>query len=98
MKKVFQLLTFLTISVMIYSQNSATISLNSGWQFSEAGKNEWKDAVVPGSVQSDLIRLGILPDPYYGTNENVVQWPEEKDWDYKQTFTVTPEQLKSDEA
>ncbi|HPT43035.1 MAG TPA: glycoside hydrolase family 2 protein [Paludibacteraceae bacterium] len=98
MKKVFQLLTFMTISVLIYSQNSATISLNSGWQFSEAGKNEWKDAVVPGSVQSDLIRLGVLPDPYYGTNENVVQWPEEKDWDYKQTFTVTPEQLKSDEA
>ena len=50
----------LTIFVFSFSQNPITISMNNGWQFSEAAKNEWKEAVVPGSVQSDLIRLGVL--------------------------------------
>lgn len=98
MKKIISLLSFLAVSVMTFSQNPMAISLNNGWQFSEASKNEWKEAVVPGSVQSDLIRLGKLPDPYYGTNENLVQWPEEKDWDYKMSFNLTAEQLKSDGA
>ena len=98
MKKVFLLLSLLTIFVFSFSQNPITISMNNGWQFSEAAKNEWKEAVVPGSVQSDLIRLGVLPDPYYGTNENLVQWPEEKDWDYRMSFNLTAEQLKSDEV
>ena len=91
MKKIISLLSFLAVSVMTFSQNPMAISLNNGWQFSEASKNEWKEAVVPGSVQSDLIRLGKLPDPYYGTNENLVQWPEEKDWDYKMSFNPTAE-------
>lgn len=75
-----------------------TISLNEGWQFTQKGKDTWHDAEVPGSVQRDLIRLGILPDPYYGTNENDVQWPELEDWDFRKSFEVTAEQLQNDDA
>lgn len=88
----------LATSILVYSQNSQTINLNSDWQFSEAGKNEWKEALIPGSVQRDLIRLGELPDPYFGTNENKVQGPEDKNWDYRKSFTVTDENLASDDA
>ena len=72
--------------------------MNDGWQFSKSGKNQWKQATVPGSVQRDLIRLGELPDPYWGTNEKLVQWVEDKNWDFRKTFTIDSVQLTSDEA
>ena len=72
--------------------------MNDGWQFSETGKNQWKDAIVPGSVQRDLIRLGVLPDPYWGSNEKLVQWVEDKNWDFRKSFTLTDEQLSCDEV
>ena len=104
--------TFLLCLLMplyMMAQQSEVISLNEGWQFTqtnncEAGDDhlpsaiEWYDASVPGSVQLDLIRHGILPDPFYGTNESKVQWVEEEDWDFKKTFTVTAAQLEYDEA
>lgn len=86
------------LSVSILAQNSETVSLNKGWTFTQEGNNEWHDATVPGSVQSDLIRLKKLPDPYYGTNERMVQEPENQNWDFKKTFNVTPNQLLYDDA
>ncbi len=83
---------------VIKAQNSETINLNADWQFSESSKNEWNKAVVPGSVQRDLIRLEKLPDPYWRTNEKLVQWVEDKNWDYRKSFQVTAEQLKHDDA
>lgn len=75
-----------------------TVWLNDGWQFSQTGKNDWHEAQVPGSVQQDLVRHGRLPDPFYGTNETLVQWPEEENWDFRKSFTVTAEQLRHDAA
>ena len=66
--------------------------------FSESGKNRLKEALVPGSVQRDLIRLGELPDPYWATNEKKVQWVEDKNWEFRKTFTIDSVQLTSDEA
>ena len=67
------LLVLVFFSIAFYTKGTEKMPLNSGWQFSESGKNEWKEATVPGSVQRDLIRLGELPDPYWGTNEKLVQ-------------------------
>lgn len=97
MRKLVFFFFFIT-SILAFAQQSETVSLNDGWQFSQKNKNEWRDAEVPGSVQRDLIRHKILPDPYYGTNENDVQWPEREDWDFKKSFDVTAEQLKRDDA
>lgn len=94
---------------MLTAQQSETISLNEGWQFAQVNEaiqsdpsdtlaGQWYEAEVPGSVQRDLIRHGVLPDPYYGTNEKLVQWVEDEDWDFKKTFTVTTGQLKYDDA
>ncbi len=90
------LLVLLPFSLM--AQQKEIILLNEGWTFSQKGKNIWYDAEVPGSVQRDLIRLGVLPDPYYGTNENEVQWPEMEDWDFRKSFEITAEQLQNDDA
>ncbi len=97
MKRLISIFSFCCLSFIIFAQQE-TICLNDGWQFSQAEKNEWREAQVPGSVQLDLVRHGILPDPFYGTNESEVQWVEREDWDYKKTFTVTAEQLKHDDA
>lgn len=92
-------LAFLLLPFLAFAQNNGeTISLNTGWQFSQSGKDTWYDADVPGSVQRDLIRHNVLPDPFYGTNEKLVQWVEDHDWDFKKTFTVTAAQLAHDDA
>lgn len=93
-----RLFTLLLASIFSLSMLAQTISLNDGWEFSEKGKDTWSNAEVPGSVQRDLIRLGVLPDPYVGVNENDVQWPELKDWDFRKSFNLTADQLKNDDA
>lgn len=97
-------MTFLcggTLSLMAIagaSAQSQTYVLDKGWEFSQAGSNEWMSARVPGTVHQDLLDHGRLPDPFYGMNEQKVQWVEKEDWLYRAVFTVTADQLKSDAA
>jgi beta-mannosidase len=72
-----------------------TQSLNSNWQFTESGKNEWLPATVPGTVHTDLLANGKISDPYIGTNESKVQWVETKAWEYKTTFNASDAIWKS---
>lgn len=58
------------------------------WQFEYNG--EWLDADVPGCIHTDLMAHNIIPDPFYGTNEDSVQWVSEREWRYRTSF------LKSD--
>ncbi|HBX46188.1 beta-mannosidase [Limibacterium fermenti] len=100
MKKVMMMILGALFCFSMEAQKASEVylPLNDGWQFTQTGKNDWRNAEVPGSVQRDLIRYKVLPDPYYGTNEKKVQWPEKEDWDFKKTFSVTAEQLKYDDA
>lgn len=97
-------MTFLcggTLSLMAIagaSAQSQTYVLDKGWEFSQAGSNEWMSARVPSTVHQDLLDHGRLPDPFYGMNEQKVQWVEKEDWLYRIVFTVTADQLKSDAA
>ena len=51
------------------------------WQFEYNG--QWYPATVPGFIHTDLMANGIIPDPYYGTNEDSVQWVyDERQWIY----------------
>ncbi len=49
---------------------------------------------VPGDVHSALLAAGLIPDPYFGRNENAVQWVGEKDWVVERTVDI-PESLLS---
>ena len=44
---------------------------------------------VPGDVHSALLAAGLIPDPYFGRNENGVQWVGEKDWVAERSFDVS---------
>jgi len=43
-------------------------------------------AVVPGCVHTDLLRAGLIPDPFDGDNESVLAWIGRTDWVYERTF------------
>lgn len=54
------------------------------WQFEHNG--QWYPATVPGFIHTDLMANGIIPDPYYGTNEDSVQWVGDSVWIYQTTI------------
>ena len=85
-------------SLLWAKEPSTILQLNDDWEFSQTDKNEWHPAIVPGSVQRDLIRLKVLPNPYYGTNEEKVQWVENENWDFKKSFQLNKDQLDFDDA
>jgi beta-mannosidase len=58
------------------------------WRFRDCAKQNWRPAVVPGCVHTDLRRAAEIPDPFWGANETGLQWIEERDWEYRTTFTV----------
>ena len=92
------ILLFLLTLVLIACQQSPnqTLSLNgSDWQFQGVDSQSWQPAKVPGSVQSDLLRLGKIPNPFLLNNQDSIQWVSEKDWSYKKTFTISSSLLKA---
>lgn len=44
-------------------------------------------AVVPGEVHTDLLRAGLIPDPFDGNNESALAWIGLTDWQYRTVFT-----------
>ena len=69
------------------------ITINEGWEFSQVGKGEWLPATVPGTVHQDLMDNDKLINPFFGMNEEKVQWVEKEDWQDKTSFILTKEQL-----
>jgi beta-mannosidase len=77
------------------------IDLNSGWQLTwtefrgevrEVPKLKPRlDAAVPGDVHLDLMRAGLLADPFVGTNSDGALWMEQKDWWYRREFETPPD-------
>ncbi|MCB0769453.1 MAG: hypothetical protein KDC00_03510 [Flavobacteriales bacterium] len=62
------------------------LALQDGWRFREVGTSEWRAAEVPGVVHTDLMRHGLIADPYHGNAIDSVQWVEERDWEYACTL------------
>ena len=48
----------------------------------------WLPAQVPGSVHLDLMRAGVIPDPFVRLHERGVSWVDDSDWVYETLFTV----------
>lgn len=70
------------------------IPLNEGWSFCQLGRERWYPAEVPGVVQTDLLRNGLIPDFMQGSNIDSVQWIENEDWIYKRTLFVADTLLR----
>jgi beta-mannosidase len=72
------------------------VNLAGAWQVSDADKNDWIAATVPGCIHTDLLKAGKIPDPFYRDNESKVKWVGETDWKYKRAFQVSDELLQRD--
>jgi beta-mannosidase len=68
-------------------------NLHENWVFAAQDDMQWRSAEVPGVVHTDLIRHGVIPDPWFRLNEKDAQWVENKDWVYKTTFEISKEEL-----
>lgn len=92
------LITVLASCSQGVEQGEQWLSLSGEWRFREAGATEWNAAHVPGTVHTDLMTNGMIPDPYMNNNADSVQWVGERDWVYERSFEVTSDMLKQDEV
>ncbi|WP_169084828.1 beta-mannosidase [Paenibacillus sp. PL91] len=65
------------------------------WKFKACKDNEWLEAIVPGCVHTDLLRNGVIKDPFYATNEHDLQWIDKIDWEYEARFDVEEQLYKA---
>lgn len=63
--------------------------------FSPGGERDWLPAQVPGHVHLDLMRAGVIGDPFYRMQERACRWVDEADWTYRTTIAVDAERLAS---
>ena len=68
-----------------------TQNLDRDWTFQQARAYDTYKAVVPGTVQHDLLRNGFIEDPFFGLNERSVQWVDKEDWIYRNEFVLDPQ-------
>lgn len=62
--------------------------INEGWEVKAAGRPAWPavPATVPGHVHLDLMKAGIIQDPFYRMQEIGAAWVDEESWVYTNTF------------
>ncbi len=81
----------LTIPAQVAGQAASRV-LDAKWEFravsntDRAELKDWHPAQVPGVVQTDLLRDGLIPDPFYQDNDKRLQWIGLTDWEYRTTF------------
>ncbi|MEM0309156.1 MAG: glycoside hydrolase family 2 protein [Thermofilaceae archaeon] len=80
------------------------VSLDGAWKLKwfEFGRSEgqfskdyddswWLDAKVPGEVHEELLKRGLIEDPFYASNCDRREWVERVDWWYRKRFFVPKE-------
>ncbi|MDD3569190.1 MAG: hypothetical protein PHT92_12390 [Bacteroidales bacterium] len=68
---------FLAISSCTNERPKALVekkNLTSNWIFRDSSEPDWYPANVPGTVHTDLKKNGIIDDPFFGCNEEKLQW------------------------
>lgn len=82
--KTICLVALLSLLTACHQNNAVKESPLNHWQFEYQGS--WHDATVPGCIHTDLIAKGFIPDPFYATNEDSVQWVALREWSYCCSF------------
>ncbi|MFZ4622099.1 MAG: beta-mannosidase [Bacteroidota bacterium] len=93
----FMLAAISGMSGSIMAKNSSVKivkQIDTQWKFRDATSQRWYSASVPGNVHTDLLSHKLIPDPFYRTNEEDLQWIGERDWVYQTHFDASSEFLK----
>ena len=73
------------------------MNLSDGWAV--AGTDTFTagfPATVPGTIHTDLLANGLIPDPFWRDNEKRLQWVGEEDWTYRTTFRADTRFLEAE--
>jgi beta-mannosidase len=64
------------------------IDLAGQWELLSSDRFHAAAMPIPGDVHTALKVAGIIPDPYFGRNEDDVQWVAHQDWQIERSFNV----------
>ncbi len=88
----------LAVATPVWAAPPTAVDLDEGWQVrlvpgqAQAKEHpkaaEWLPAKVPGTVQTDLMATGMVPDPFVSNNEGAIQWVGLSDWQYRGSFKI----------
>ncbi len=70
--------------------------LDNNWKMHKVGDLEWIHAVVPGTVYTDLLREGVMEDPFWKDNEDKALKLMDNDYEYVCNFSKPSEAETSD--
>jgi len=74
------------------------LQLHQNWVFRKKGDEKWLPANVPGSVHTDLLSNGKIPDPFLRQQYLESQWVENEEWEYSCRFIIDKEFLERDQV
>lgn len=63
-----------------------TQNISTNWKMRKVGETCWNEAVVPGTVYTDLYRNGLMEDPFFKDNEIKALALMEEDYEYEVSF------------
>ena len=76
-----------------FAHHLSRTALTPGWTLTAVGNSALSairsaiiPATVPGSVHTDLLSAGLIPDPYLDDDERLLAWIGLTDWRYTLTF------------
>lgn len=70
-------------------------NLNGQWSMTRVETGDEYVVNVPSDNCTQLLELGVIPDPYYKDNEKLVEWIGREDWVYEKTFSLTDDDINS---
>lgn len=73
------------------------IDLGGKWKMKRTDESRWIEAAVPGSVYADLLKAGLMEDPFYRDNEEAALEVCRHDFEYEREFTVDDSVLAHDQ-
>lgn len=68
------------------SSDTTTLDLSGVWTLAAPSRDISVPMTVPGDGLSALLAARVIPDPYFGDNEDQVQWVAETEWTATRTF------------
>ncbi len=106
MKRIYSffIVLFILIALPLYAfffspkkKDYVRINLSTySWKFGEKGKPLKYIAEIPGTVQTDLVKNGVIDAPYFRDNEKKYAWIGEKEWEYSTEFFISEDILKKE--
>jgi len=69
-------------------KNGSPIDLSGSWHLASADGEVKTTIDIPGDVHTALHAANLIPDPYFGRNEEKIQWVAEQEWTIERSFKL----------